>query len=300
VTLFTAGILKLAAPSTPAATELAVDSWLIVLAAAETLLGLWLLIGWYPRPTRWAAVVAFSGLLGAALFMALRGDPSCNCFGEYSVNPWWMVVLDGSLVAALVAVPVEGTQSARWRPLAGCALALLGVGAGAYGRQAILAPAPAEGAVILTADSWEQSAQRIFEDADIGDQLRHGGWVIMLHRRGCPLCAETLERYRDLASEILLTAHRRRLALVEVSQGPAEISPDSSNDGLLLVGSLGRDRPWIVPTPFFLHARNGHVYRVDNQFPRVEQREATWASPDRLSPTGHGCPPHESGSRWAP
>jgi hypothetical protein len=125
----------------------------------------------------------------------------------------------------------------HWRPLPGGVLVLLAAVAGACGGQAVLAPP--EGAVILTTSNWQEQAQRIFEDADIGEQLRHGEWVIMLHRKGCP---EALALYRELASHMPLQRRGTRFALVEVSETDVHGASASTQDGLLAVGSVRRNR----------------------------------------------------------
>jgi uncharacterized membrane protein YphA (DoxX/SURF4 family) len=270
--LLTAGVLKVVAPAAQASTEPA-GAFLIVAAWVEILLGLWLLLSFSPRPTRWLAVAAFAVLLGAALVQAGRGDASCKCFGHFSVNPWVMVLLDASMVAALLAVPVEATsRPPRWRSAAACIAAVTATIAGAYSAYAFLSPVTtASEAVILTNSTWVQQAHMIFEDADNGEELRRGEWVILLHRRGCPACAEALEQCCQRAAQNRQGNHPLRIALVEIPDENEEGAASPDTGGLLAIGRLRGQRPWVVQTPFFLRARDGHVYQASEQLADLDK-----------------------------
>ena len=81
--------------------------WLQALAIVwEIGLGSWLLFGRH-RAGAWLAAVAtlilFAGVSASA---ALAGRPSCGCFGEAHVNPWFTFALDLVFLGAL----------AIWRP----------------------------------------------------------------------------------------------------------------------------------------------------------------------------------------
>lgn len=51
-------------------------------------------------------MAAFSAFAAVSLFKAVRGDPSCGCFGSLAVNPWVTWAVDMGVVLALW----------RWRP----------------------------------------------------------------------------------------------------------------------------------------------------------------------------------------
>jgi hypothetical protein len=85
----------------PAVSLFTSPRWQIALIELETLLGLWLLIGLYPRGAWLAAVVAFSLLAGVSLYLGLIGQPSCGCFGKVAINPWYTFALDVVAVTAL-------------------------------------------------------------------------------------------------------------------------------------------------------------------------------------------------------
>lgn len=71
------------------------------LAGFELLFGAWLLIVLYPRWSRLIALACFIGFFNIALIAAIKGLPSCGCFGAIPVRPWIAVALDGSMIVAL-------------------------------------------------------------------------------------------------------------------------------------------------------------------------------------------------------
>ena len=80
----------------------AARGWLIVMAEAEIVFGLWMLGGLLPRLTWAAALGCFSLFCGVALYKGLGGVASCGCFGKLSINPWYTLALDVAAVGALV------------------------------------------------------------------------------------------------------------------------------------------------------------------------------------------------------
>jgi hypothetical protein len=71
------------------------------------LLGLWLLSGFAKRAA-WVAALAFFALAAAgSLYLAIEGQASCGCFGRVEVSPWWALLLDALVLAALFV----------WRPV---------------------------------------------------------------------------------------------------------------------------------------------------------------------------------------
>jgi hypothetical protein len=62
-----------------------------------------LLLGLAPRALWLVALLFFSMLAGASLYLGIEGQPSCGCFGtKLPVKPWHSFILDLASVAALV------------------------------------------------------------------------------------------------------------------------------------------------------------------------------------------------------
>jgi hypothetical protein len=125
----------------------------IAVIQIEALIGLWLLTGVYPHVARWIALCLFSTLAAASLYLGVRGESSCGCWGRLQVNPWITFAVDISAVIALALCrfppPQFTEQSYSWIKSAG---RLLG------GAAAILAVAG--GVFLLIAnDPWSQLAR---------------------------------------------------------------------------------------------------------------------------------------------
>jgi hypothetical protein len=104
VVLLTAAALKThqLATGPTAENSLFTSRWLLIaLVELELALGLWLLSGAYPGLARLAALAAFAGFCLASLYQALTGAPSCGCFGNVHINPWYTLLFDLAAVVVL-------------------------------------------------------------------------------------------------------------------------------------------------------------------------------------------------------
>ena len=75
----------------------------LALTAFELLFGLWLLVGFYPRWSRLAAVGCFALYFNVACFRMVQSLPSCGCFGAIPVQTRAMVAIDALMVLTLLA-----------------------------------------------------------------------------------------------------------------------------------------------------------------------------------------------------
>lgn len=104
----------------------------IGLVLFELSFSLWLLVGLWPRWTRLALIGVFVIFFEVSLYQAMVGQPTCGCLGNIELSPWWMVLLDGAAVAALIVLPRPTSNEptaamARWRlGLFGLAVVFLG------------------------------------------------------------------------------------------------------------------------------------------------------------------------------
>ena len=67
----------------------------------EFLLAVWLLSGLAAREVWWVLVITFSVLAGASVYQVWMGQSSCGCFGQFSLHPIWVVLLDTCLLLLL-------------------------------------------------------------------------------------------------------------------------------------------------------------------------------------------------------
>ena len=73
----------------------------VALIELELCLGLWLLLGFYPRQARFLALACFGAFAAVSLQQALAGRVSCCCFGALAVRPWFTFLFDVAAVGGL-------------------------------------------------------------------------------------------------------------------------------------------------------------------------------------------------------
>jgi hypothetical protein len=88
----------------------------IALIAAEWALGVWLIFGLAPRAAHVAALVAFAVFLNVSIHAWRSGYTSCTCFGNFSLHPKWMVLIDLLVIVLLVIFRprVRAVSQAMW------------------------------------------------------------------------------------------------------------------------------------------------------------------------------------------
>ncbi len=75
--------------------------WEVFLIEYEIALALWLISATYARAAWITALLTFHVFAAASLVLGILGRPSCGCFGNWIVNPWYVFVADVAAIAAL-------------------------------------------------------------------------------------------------------------------------------------------------------------------------------------------------------
>jgi hypothetical protein len=83
---------------------------LVALIAGELALAGLILSGRHVRLTRILALATFLAFAAYSLYLALRDEPSCGCFGRVPVSPWVTFALDLAIVAALLISRTPATD----------------------------------------------------------------------------------------------------------------------------------------------------------------------------------------------
>lgn len=243
----------------------------VSIAGLEIVFSLWLLVGLFPRPTRWLTVVCFGSFLCFAVASAMAGETSCGCFGSLAVNPWYTAAFDLIAVIALVVggsetLSVPTRHSIGFRFTAFTSLVFV-VGGAVLWAAHHFAPVSldeegeiAEGANVLALDpvKWTGRQLPLMRHIDIGGQLRQGRWIVVLYRRGCPACWDAVARYVGFAHELSSQSSGTRVALVEVPVGGIT-SPRGTATSACARGTLSPDKHWQIHTPLFFLLKNGMV-----------------------------------------
>ncbi len=272
VILLTASALKtheLATRPTAETDLLTSRAFLVVVLECELVVALWLVSGFLPRLARAVALACFLCFFTVALYQAGRGEASCHCFGTVRVNPWFTAALDAVVIGLLV----------HWRPLRfergdGLTLKISGsclflfVIAGATAGLTMNGDAPAEidndgefvgdGKVIsLDPERWVGKRFPLLKHIDIASELDWSRWIVVLYRRDCPVCRKEIIRFEQMAQASILNPGSPRIALIEVPpySGESIVTPDTP----CALGSLRKDKNWLVETPVIFSLEDGYV-----------------------------------------
>ncbi len=270
---------------------LASPFWRLAVVESEVLLGVWLLLGLAPRVLWLVALLFFSVLAGASLYLGIEGQPSCGCFGaKLPVRPWYSFLLDLTSVAALGWWrPQYGNVSSNWRVRSVhshsfrlASSALLFMLAAVPASVAIFGSTPAiltdEGdiigdnsTVVLEPENWIGKRFPLLKHTDIGSQLMIGRWIVVLYRPDCPRCREELARYERRVCEEAWTMIMPRIAVIDVSGGNEERRAVGGGNSWCLCGRLSGARKWFVRPPVILRIEDGYVKGVERDGENIER-----------------------------
>jgi hypothetical protein len=245
---------------------------LLVVLEVEVLLALALLLGLYPALTRWLAIGCFLIFAGVNLYQWQAGASTCGCFGPVRVHPAYSLALDLAVLGALC----------WWRPAPGPIWSaektfLLGLGALFWVPVAMLASSATDpddldkpgGVVVLHPEEWVGQPFPLLDRLRGGGRLRHGQWVVVFHRRGCPACTALLEEIKELTGEDRGLIAGVRFACIEVPSGErvasAEASPCDKNLHLFA------EREWIMKTPMCVRMSNGFTEAATSDLEAVRR-----------------------------
>jgi thiol-disulfide isomerase/thioredoxin len=252
--------------------------FLIAVVEFEWLFGVWLLTGMYPKWTWRVALGCFGLFACVSLYKGLSGDASCGCFGRVTVSPWWTLTMDLAAVAALLLwTPREREPDGEMaraepsRPIGSYGLGVLlsiVVFASVSGAVAMAGFHPAMLAedgmivgpgdvVVLKPEKWVGKRFPLLDYIDVGGQLAHGDWLVLLYHHDCPKCLEILPSYALLAQQWANSLSRRRVALVEMP--PYAAGSVAFSMAPCVYATLNRDQEWFAATPITIRIKQGRV-----------------------------------------
>jgi hypothetical protein len=292
----TLGALQAIHSPTPESGLRGLRGFAAALVAWETFLGLWLISGALPVAARRVAIGCFSLFGIYAFYEALAGKADCGCFGQVRVNPWCTVVLDVSIVLALLflAKPaaISSAPASRWASRRWPVAAALAIGLAAGIASAVLHPKFAVAAnglvtahsgklVLLEPHKWLHHQLPVLKDIvaqgsrkPLGKRLAVGQWIIMFYHASCEECQQTIPVYEALAQREMLSGKTPHVAFIRVPFDPASpVPPGLFDSRLALHGTLGASHQWFAATPIVVELRGGKVVAV------VSERSAmrlTW------------------------
>lgn len=223
--------------------------------------------GWH-KLTRYGTIITFSVFACVSLFEAFSGVSNCGCFGVMQVNPWLTSILDIVIIGLAIwsrkvnsndrifSVGKMGLGVLAWALVS--ALILGGISSGETKELSTLGAelvgADGRRTIVLEPEKWKNDELPLLpyiEPLEVREQLKTGEWTIVLYRRGCSKCHETIA---DLALK-----GTSRVVCVEAP------SIDNGGDGEIPFGfvcaKLSANLDWFVETPTVISIANNAIVK---------------------------------------
>ena len=246
--------------------------WLLVtVVEAELVLGIWLISGLLSPLARWTALGVFTAFFCVSLLKAWAGETDCGCFGPVPFDPRYTAALDfGAILSLAWWRPRRLARNAAGVPLSQCAAVLLpmlcvGVPSGII--MGASRPGEVGGAdeidanqevVLLEPEKWVGRRCPILKYTDIGDELSHGSWIVVLYHHDCTRCQDVVPEYEARASAAAADPTAPKTAFVAVPpHGDLLWQFDPGSPCRL--GRLTETKTWFVTTPAVLRLQDGVV-----------------------------------------
>lgn len=238
----------------------------------ELSFGGWLLCGFYPIATRYAAVGCFTVFGFVSLTRAIAGDASCGCFGLLEVSPWITFAFDVTVVVTMLYWKPVTETSTNYRSHPRRAARLFGLVALffiastliTHKGPTVVAPVinyfmSGEDLVVLEPEQWVGMYFPLLNHIDIGSQLSDGRWVVLLYHHDCSSCRDSIPKYvrmADLESDQQSTL---QVALIEVPPYASPAHRIVDYDASYVSGRLSDSVMWFVTTPSEIILEDGIV-----------------------------------------
>jgi len=249
--------------------------WLLTIAIeAEAVFGGWFLLGagnswmWVNAQILWLVFLCVAG------WEAESGTTFCGCFGKVQVDPWYTASFDLIVVLILpfcrpnrreVAI-VERGFWLRWAVLALIAIAGVAFGAWNLGRYSPSRLSGdgltlSDGIIVLEPEKWVGHPFILVNYIDVGQQLTHGEWIVLLYRYDCEHCQRAVPQYSAYA-ERCLRQNGPNIAFVEIPPFAPHGQELIRQFGSRIRGTLSPDHDWFISTPVAVILHDGSVQAV--------------------------------------
>ena len=253
----------------------------ILIVDSEFILATWLISGIRPRASRLLAILFFAFFALVSLYKSARGDQTCNCFGNLSVNPRHMFLVDITiLLLLLVHVPIQLHSSlVNGHSLRlGFVIVMVSL-IGLPGTIAMTIYTPAgvnnEGKITSDADVVTFDPRLfigkpfpLLQYIDCGHELSNGKWYILLYHQNCPRCSEEIKHILQLSR---ISDNRRSESFFALVEIPPIMNLHPVTDSALgrsdcrQCSILGR-RKWLIETPIIVILKDGTISRCSTSF----------------------------------
>jgi hypothetical protein len=262
-----------------AETDTITRRWLQIIGVEfEFILGVLLLMGLWPRKLWLATLFYFLFFAIVSTYKIHQGETTCGCFGRFEIDPRYILGIDLFILVFLLFVrPLRVTayikKHKKRQSLAVCiVLALLGL---AFAWTMVgLKPATIaanedlvgqDSLIILEPEKWIGKSFSLCKYIDIGEQLKHGQWTVILYHSDCHVCRQVVPQYQRLARDHALSGSQSRFAFIEVPPLAAETENLMDKTCPASYGVLLPSKDWFVPTPQIFSLTNGQVSALLNR-----------------------------------
>ena len=240
----------------------------------ELFFGIWLFFGMLPKATWLVTTGLFATFLLVTFYEAVRGAESCNCFGNFSLNPWITMVFDLSVIGILVLFRPTG-MIFRWRkilweltpnfhyrkiifvvltwlviaiPTCYAMIAVNKIDIDELGTEFV--GLDGKKVLLLTPEKWigkEFPLLPYIEKSDIIDGLKNGQWTVILFSHNCEKCKKTLSEFITKKTPNVLCI---------------EIPPYGEHPKDLEYVKLNKTQKWFVDTPVVMEINDLIVKKI--------------------------------------
>jgi hypothetical protein len=259
-----------------------------ILIEVQILLSIWLFVGGFTRIRLITVALCFGIFALVSAYDAIRGMPTCGCFGNVEVPPLVTSAFDLVAVVALFATQfrrprIKSDSLSRCRVIVGLGFALSSSAAFwicyivAVGRAAA---SPYEGddrgSIVLYPESWLNKPFPLFNEIDGGGQIRNGRWLIVLYHYDCKSCLEAIPIYSFWAANAVSASGEMHLAFIAIPPyAPQGHDPVSASFAYLRL-SLRPDNDWNATTPVVAAIEDGRVLAVRDGVNAIEPPDVSW------------------------
>ncbi|MDR2440533.1 MAG: hypothetical protein LBE12_14320 [Planctomycetaceae bacterium] len=240
----------------------------------EIFFGLWLIFGFLPKLTRWAAIGCFSVFALVSFYNALSGASSCGCMGEFvTINPWIMTLFDCGVVILLLRF-CSCTNSVRKIDrfllvnfiVSWLAIALpLSWGMITYKPALLNTDGNIVGdssAVILYPQDWIGKRLPLLEYIDAPKDISVGKWTLIFYGADCAKCEKYFVKLKKQNN--FQNNSGSNIVCLEIAGLPDNALRHRFDDGTWYWGNLKSVKKWFVETPTLLTIEDGNVNNGHN------------------------------------
>jgi hypothetical protein len=236
----------------------------------ELFFGIWLFFGMLPRLTWIATTGLFATFFGVTFYEAVTGKISCNCFGNFSLNPWITMIFDLFIIVLLVYFRPNKSNIEKWKGIfsqyyrqfilfIGIYVLLGSVVYGwiiqrTYERLEYIGQVLESNVVQIEPGLWIGKEFPLRDYVVNGQEILRGKWILLFSRPGCNDCKTIKTKLLENEDQNTMLAFLDTTAMVTNNS-----KINTKNFRLAL------EINWVVETPIIVELSEGIVQDVQTR-----------------------------------